>query len=233
LIGSPTTGLAVQQGRTLVCEDLARAIADELTHASDTVLEEAAGYARVVRLGAQTDPDLEPGETRPRVRRLVTSIGAVVATPLVARGRVFGAISLFYAGPRTFSTEDVDLARAFAEQATQAIENARLHAEIEQRMRENERRRRVAEGMRDLLASVNSTRSLDEVLDLVLAQASTLLGCDAGNVFLLDDKAEQQAILTVPASHALEGDVLPIRLPVGSAITGVAVERGRPAGVSD
>ena len=84
-IGSPTTGLAVQQGRTLVCEDLARAIADELTHASDTLLQEAAGYARVVRLGAQTDPDLEPGETRPRVRRLVTSIGAVVATPLVAR----------------------------------------------------------------------------------------------------------------------------------------------------
>ena len=94
----------------------------------------------------------------------------------------------------SFSVEEVDLARAFAEQAALAIENARLHAEVEQRMRENERRRRVAEGMRDLLASVNSTRSLDEVLDLVLAQATDLLGSDAGSVLLLDGQDGQQVV---------------------------------------
>src|SRR5205085_3775986 len=91
----------------------------------------------------------------------------------------------------------------------------------------------VAEGMRDLLAVVNSTRSLDEILDLVLAQASDLLGSDAGSVLLLDDKDGTQGVLSVRASRSLVSDILPARLPVGTAITGVAVERGRPVAVAD
>jgi GAF domain-containing protein len=232
-IGSPTTGLAVQLARTLVCEDLAASVSDDVTRAADTRLEEADGFARVVRLGPQTDPDLEPGRTRPRVRGLIDRLRAVASMPLIARGRVFGAITLYYAAPRTFSVEEVDLARTFAEQATQAIESARLHAEVERRMHENERRRRVAEGMRDLLAGVNSTRSLDEVLDLVLGQAAGVLGCDAGSVLLLDDREGKQAILSVRASRALVAELVPSRVPVGTAITGVAVERGRPVVVSD
>jgi GAF domain-containing protein len=232
-VGSPTTGLAVLQGRTLVCEDLAAAVTDTVRRASETLLEEMGNFARVVRLGAQTDPDLERGRATPRVRSLVAQLRAVVATPLVARGNIFGAIALYYAEPRSFSTEDVELARAFADQATQAIENTRLHTELEQRMHENERRRLVAEGMRDVLASVNSTRSLDEILDLVLAQASELLGCDASIVLLLDDTDEQPSLLTVRASRALEPELILSRLPVGSTITGMAVERGAPVAIPD
>jgi GAF domain-containing protein len=233
-IGSPTTGLAVKQGRTLVCEDLVAAARDELTHAADTRLEEGDGFARVVRLAMQTDPDLEPDQTRgPRLHRLIDSVRAVASTPLIARGRSFGALALYYAQPRTFSTEEVGLARAFAEQATQAIETARLHAEVERRMHENDRRRRVAEGMRDLLAGVNSTRSLDEVLDLVLEQAAGVLGCDAGSILLLDERDGKQAVLTTRASRALVAELLPAQLPVGTAVTGVAVERRRPVVVTD
>jgi GAF domain-containing protein/anti-sigma regulatory factor (Ser/Thr protein kinase) len=234
-VGSPTTGLAVQQGRTLVCEDLVAALSDELTSASDTRLEDDSsnGFGRIVRLGARTDPDLEPGSNEPRVRRMVTRFRAVVSTPLVASGRIFGALSLYYEDARAFSADDVDLARTFAEQATQAIESARLHSELQRRMYENERRRQVAEGMRDLLASVNSTRSLDEMLDLVLSQASGLLDCDAGSILLLDTREENPSILTVRASRALVANLLPNRLPVGTAITGVAVAHGMPVVVSD
>ena len=195
-VGSGITGLAVQQARTLVCEDLAPVGGEELTGAAGR-------------------------------------LHAVATTPLVAQGRVFGAIALYYAEPRKFSADEVDLARMFAEQATQAIETARLHAELQRRMHENERRRRVAEVMRDLLASVNSTRSLDEVLDLVLGQAADVLGCDAGSVLLLDDRKEDQAVLTVRASRALVAEVIPSSLRAGTAITGVAVTRGRPVVVSD
>ena len=234
-IGSPMTGLAVEQGRTLVCHDLASALRDDLTHSSETLLDEDDGFARVIRLPARTDPDLERGHPHPRVRRLVNRFRAEAATPLVVPGRMFGAITLYYSEPRSFSAEDVALARAFAEQATQAIENSRLHSEIEQRMHENERRRRVAEGMRDVLASVNSSRSLDETLDVVLTQASELLGCDAGSVLLLDDTRhlDQATLLTVRASHALEPELLPTRVPVGSTITGLAVERAQPVAVPD
>jgi nitrate/nitrite-specific signal transduction histidine kinase len=159
--------------------------------------------------------------------------GGVEAMSLVARGRAFGAIALYYTQPRTPSPEDADLARTFAEQAAQAIETARLHAEVERRIHENERRRRVAEGMRDLLASVNSTRSLDEVLDLVLGQAAGVLGCDAGSVLLLEGADGQQALVTARASRALVAELVPARVPVGTAVTGVAVERRELVVVSD
>jgi GAF domain-containing protein len=232
-VGSPTTGLAVQLARTLVCDDLAAAAMEETTGAACTRVEAADGFARLVQFGAQADLKAEPGHALPGGRRAVDPPGAVASAPLIARGRVFGAIALYYVKPRRFSVEEVDLARMFAEQATQAIESARLHAELQRRMHENERRRRVAEGMRDLLASVNSTRSLDEVLDLVLGQAAGVLGCDAGSVLLLDSRSDDQAVLTVRASRALVAELIPPRLPVGASITGVAVERGRPVVVSD
>jgi len=234
-IGSPTTGLAVLQGRTLVCDDLAAALTEDITQASQTVLCEEDGFARVVRLGSRTDPDLERGQVGPRVRRLVDRFRAVVATPLLSPGRAFGAITLYYTNPRAFSVEDVGLARAFAEQATQAIENSRLHSEIERRMHENERRRRIAEGMRDVLARVNASRSLDEMLDVVLMQASELMGCDAGSVLLLDDAPglEAPSVLTVRASRALEPELVPTRPAVSSSITGMAVETGQPVAVAD
>lgn len=230
-VGSPTTGLAVSQGRTLVCYDLVEALTDNLP-AAQTRLVEHEAYGRVTRLGAQTDPDLEP-TVQPRVRRLVNRFRGVIATPLVARGRTFGALTLFYQDARIFSDEEVALAGTFAQQAQLAIENARLHREAEQRMRENERRRRVAEGMRDLLAVVNSSRSLDEILDGVLAQAADLVGSDAGSVLLLDGREGGQGVLTVRASRALVSEIVPSRLPVGTGITGLAVERGQTVTVPD
>jgi GAF domain-containing protein len=243
-VGAPTTGLAVQQARTLVCFDLSAALPVEPFSGeprspvdedeTSTVLEDLGTFGRVVRLPARPEHEPDDRYSSSRVRGLTERFRAVMSTPLVARGRVFGAITLFYASPRTFSSEEVDLGRAFAQQATLAIENARLHVEAAQRMRENERRRQVAEGMRDLLASVNSTRSLDEVLDLVLEQSAQLLGSDAGSILLLDgNKAGAQGVLRVRASRALVSDLVPTRLPVGTAITGVAVERGRPVAVFD
>ena len=232
-VGSPTTGLAVQKSRTLVCWDLTEALGHPSLRAADTVLEDFGTYERVVRLGPRTDPDLEPDSPIPRVQRLAVQFRALIATPLVARGRTLGAITLFHAEPHRFSAEEVDLVNAFAQQLSLAIENARLHAEAEQRTLENERRRRVAEAMRDMVAIVNSTRSLDEILDQVLEQASDLLGSDAGSVLLLDPEPDRPDMLTVRASRALAPDIVPMRLPVGSAITGVAVQRGRPMVVSD
>jgi signal transduction histidine kinase len=229
-IGSPTTGLAVKQARTLVCWDLSEALGDPSLAAADTQLEDFGSYARIVRLGPRTDPDLETDSPRqPRVRRLVNSFRAVVSTPLVARGRTLGAITLFHSSPHQFEREEVELVQAFAQQASLAIENAHLHAEAEQRMLENERRRRVAEAMRDLLAVVNSSRSVDEILSRVLEQTSDLLGSDAGSVLLV----EKPGLLSVRASRALDSDLLPLRLPVGTAITGVSVERRRPTAVFD
>ena len=48
----------------------------------------------------------------------------------------------------------------------------------------NQRHRLVAEALRDLLAVVNFGRSLNEILDEILAQAARLLRSDGGAVTL-------------------------------------------------
>jgi PAS domain S-box-containing protein len=57
-----------------------------------------------------------------------------------------------------------------------------LEWRVEERTHEIERRRQVAEGLRDILTILNSNRPLDEILDSILAQACRLLGTDAGVV---------------------------------------------------
>jgi signal transduction histidine kinase/ligand-binding sensor domain-containing protein len=54
-----------------------------------------------------------------------------------------------------------------------------LEEEVQERTQEIEQRRQVAEGLRDILAVINSNRPLDEVLDHIIAQASRMLGAGA------------------------------------------------------
>ncbi|MCD4672443.1 MAG: GAF domain-containing protein [Anaerolineaceae bacterium] len=64
---------------------------------------------------------------------------------------------------------------------TRSIEhqNRVLEDQIEERTSEIEQRRQVAEGLRDILAIINSNQPLDEILHHIVVQASNLLASDA------------------------------------------------------
>jgi PAS domain S-box-containing protein len=61
-----------------------------------------------------------------------------------------------------------------------------LEDRVHVRTEEIEQRRRVAEGLRGIVKELNSTRSLNEVLDYIICQATELLGAQAGLVTRLD-----------------------------------------------
>jgi PAS domain S-box-containing protein len=75
-----------------------------------------------------------------------------------------------------------------------------LEQRVEERTREIERRRRVAEGLSEVVAILNSNRPLLETLDYITTQASQLLGADAAIIYRLDDESEP---ITVLSSHGL------------------------------
>src|SRR5919199_2758744 len=320
-IGSPIAGLPVTTRRTVVVADHLAANAHARAERVEDQVEDRGAFLEVTRPGSFTAGDPAQQELN---QRMAARFRTIAAVPLIARDEVYGCMLLYYTAPNAYGPDHVDFGLAFAQQAALAIENARLRAQAEQRLAEIERRRSVAEALRDLLtvvnsnhdldeilaevlaqsrrllgneasvvylrdsdhtdilrarasiglerdnlasevrvgspttglavqqqrtlvcedltaalseaislASVTSTRSLDEVLDTVLAQASDLLGSDAGSVLLLDGKEGQQQVLSVRASRALVSEIMPTRLRVGTAITGLAVERGRPVAVSD
>ena len=137
----------------------------------------------------------------------------VVFTPLVEDGQVVGLVDVM-----TDATE-----RALAYQT--------LEHRVEARTREIGRRRQVAEGLRDILAILNSNRLLDEILDYIVAQAGRLLGTDAVAIYRRQDG---DGPLSIQAARGLPADyVADAKIPVGQGVVGQAALKRQPVAVSD
>jgi PAS domain S-box-containing protein len=80
-----------------------------------------------------------------------------------------------------------------------------LEARVQERTRELERRREVADSLREILTLLNSNQSLQEVLDTIVAQASRLLGADASAILQL---SEDDNLFRIQASTGLGVDEL-------------------------
>lgn len=107
-----------------------------------------------------------------------------------------------------------------------------LAIQVAERTREIERRRLVAESLRDVLTVLNSGRPLDEVLDHVLAQAGRLLGSDGCAIYLTPEDSDG-GTLAVRASSGLAPDLVAAQVRVGSPVTGLAYQRRRPVACAD
>lgn len=98
--------------------------------------------------------NMPPDEARRvQITRLAHSYGAILAVPLVIKDQVYGGITLYYPRPRRFTSDDVDLARTFGDQAALALENARLRSQAQETAVAAERSRLA----RDLHDSVTQT----------------------------------------------------------------------------
>lgn len=147
------------------------------------IFDRQAIYGNYEPLPARVDlirnlPDLEP-EVRWRRIIIRERFAGMMALPVVIRDSVFGAMLFYYTQPQEFRDEQVSLASTFVEQAALAIDNARLHQAEQERWIEAERRRQIAESLRDTLRVLNSDRPLNEILDHVVRQATALMGADA------------------------------------------------------
>lgn len=101
-----------------------------------------------------------------------------------------------------------------------------LERRVEERTEELERRRTVAESLRDVLTILNSSRLLEEILDFVVVQAGHLLGAEGVAVWRL--QADGTA-LSIQSARGLEPDyVAEVIIPVGHGVVGRAVEARRP-----
>ncbi|MFB9992213.1 GAF domain-containing protein [Deinococcus oregonensis] len=142
---------------------------------------------------------------------------AAVIAPLTARGRPLG---LLYVDSRTpgasASEDDARLVLALAEQASLAIDNARLYG-IETRKRE------AAEALREAGAALAGSLHLTDTLAQLLERAVTLFRADAAGVSELLPDGRTLIIrnaVGLPSEY-----VLRVRAKVGAGVTGRAVER--------
>ena len=105
---------------------------------------------------------------------------AVVAVPISWGDRLLGVLNVLDDAPRTFSSADVALLERFTPLAAAALEQTRL-------LEEERARRGEAETLRQAVAAVAETLSLDERLKRILEQLARVVPYDSATVQLLRD----------------------------------------------
>jgi signal transduction histidine kinase len=139
---------------------------------------------------------------------------AWVGVPLNAGAETIGALSMGSRDPSIlYSPRQVELLQAIADQAAGAIVKARL-------LQESERRALQLSTLNTLTRQLTSTLEIEPLLKNLLESAVSILNCEAGTLFLIDEQTDELVFrVTVGAGATLVGQ----RLPAGSGVVGKAV----------
>ncbi len=106
-----------------------------------------------------------------------------------------------------------------------------LEERVRERTHEIERRRQVAESLRDMLAILNSNQPLAEILNHIVTQAQQLLNAEAGAIFRLH---ADKKLLTIQAARGLQPDyVATLTMPCCQGAVGQTVRDLRPIVVTN
>jgi GAF domain-containing protein/anti-sigma regulatory factor (Ser/Thr protein kinase) len=181
----PASGLAVRRLVPVAITDQRAAVTRAREPGAQFVIDNRTSYLDVIGLGRP----LNENDWREfdRIAHLAQAHGAVLAVPLIVDGKARGTITLFYPEPRDFGDEDVQLSNAFADQAAQAIENARLRNEAEERFRE-------LQALYSADATLHRSLQLNEVLEALVGVAVDILSADNSAVFVWDTDRSSLAI---------------------------------------
>ena len=144
--------------------------------------------------------------------------------PLLANGHAIGVLSVADTRIRSFSEDEVSLLMAFADQASLALEKARL-------LNEAETRERQATQLYEVTTQLASNHDLGSVLDMITAKAVDLLGCEASGIFeysLVKDELSIARTFNFPPELQESVTFKP-----GEGIAGLAFQEQRPVWTSD
>jgi signal transduction histidine kinase len=147
-----------------------------------------------------------------------TMCAAIVAEPLLYRGRLLGVITAYDATPRRdFTEDDRALLSLFAGQAAITIENARL-------FEESTRRGRRLSAILDVTKRLARGLDLPDLLTSIAEEATRLFEVDNAGFRLLEG---DELVLAGLAGNAAATMPRP-RMKIGQSLSGKVFELGRP-----
>ena len=164
----------------------------------------------------------------------VTGARSEMAAPLRIDDKVIGVLDAETRRPDAFLESDLDLFRIFANQAATAINNARLVKRLEERSTELEKSVSELGLLQRLGRQVNSTLSLDALLQEVLGLARKALRFDHCAVLLKEVDPGGAPVLVVRAALGYSEEAAAgLRIRTGEGITGRVLTTGEPILVPD
>jgi signal transduction protein with GAF and PtsI domain len=145
------------------------------------VKEEGFFYSR----DAAADPKLDYPEAKK-----AEGIAAILAVPVMVKGRIVGVFCLFTESPREFSEDERDFLMLLAQQGGGVMEHAHLIDQL----------RQETKLFFDLAVNLSGSLDVKEILHAMTTDLARALGVKAASIRLLDEKGES---LELVASYGL------------------------------
>lgn len=148
---------------------------------------------------------------------------AIAGFPLKHGDHIIGAFTVTYLEPHTFTPDELLLMNLLADQASVAVENARLFAEAQQRLRS-------MSALVDMAKQVTGNLKVELVLQTTVQRLQTLLDARASTISLLSEDGEE---LIVEAAAGIKPEYHRVRMKLGEGVSGRAVKDQRVIYVRD
>ena len=158
-----------------------------------------------------------------RARNITPSVQGLYAwmgVPLNSGAETIGSLSV---GSRdatvTYTSAQLGLLQAIADQTVGAIVKARL-------LRETQQRAHQLSILNEITRQLTSTLEQEPLLRNILENAVTILNCEAGTLFLMDESTGD--LIFRVTTGPVAGNLLGQRLPAGTGIAGRAMQLRAP-----
>jgi PAS domain S-box-containing protein len=167
-------------------------------------LDAPKGVPEVLRTGIAemvaeiSDAALAAAIQDPEYLRILHELGlkSYIIFPLMARGRIFGAISFVTAeSERRYSATDLSLAEDVAHRAAIAIDNARLYQEAQQAKTTAERALERIARLQSITAALSESLTPAQVSEVIVEQSMAALGATFALVALVNESKTELEIV--------------------------------------
>ncbi len=161
----------------------------------------------------------------------LSNVESILFVPLISGRKTIGVISVADKISGELGHEDERLLKMFANSAIIALDNARLYKEEHDRREEAERRRKIAEALRDILRLLNSKMEITELLNYIAEQSRDLL--NASSAMIRKINYEANTVITEASSNLPEEFSVIQDLPFYSGGSETILKENKPVVVSD
>ncbi|MEH2337744.1 AAA family ATPase [Nostoc sp.] len=167
-------------------------------------LDAVEGVAKVLRTGLAemvteiSDAALAAAIQDPEHLRILRELGlkSCIVLPLMARKRIFGAISFVTAeSERRYSIADLSLAEDVAHRAAIAIDNARLYQEAQQAQTTAEQALERIARLQSITSALSESLTPAQVSEVIVEQSMAALGASSALVALLNENKTELEIV--------------------------------------
>ena len=183
--------------------------------------EQAAGWAAARRLPLNI-PDVFAPESVVGSHDWLRAnrIRSLLAVPVMHNEALLAVVTLTSREPFMLGPDDHELLESFLTQAGVAIRNAGLYSETD-------RRRREAEVLAEVSASINASLDLATVLQRVTVGARDLCGSDLGRILLREPGSNDAVVARASSGHRSPGWNT-LRIEPGKGVGGMVLLTGKP-----